>query len=300
MRNLRKTLIYLLLIVVIISCSSEEVKTLNTAPRPRFEEVAPSKSELPRVEVINSVTPKGKTYKNSLGIEFVQIPAGEFQMGCSKGDTECSEDEKPLHTVKISKSFYMGKYEVTQGQWKKVMGTRPSNFGNCGEDCPVELVSWEDAQEFIGKLSEREKQSPCKYRLPTEAEWEYSARAGGSTRSPTGGSKYYWGDTINEAYLWYDVNSENSTHPVGKKKPNAWGLYDMSGNVWEWVGDWYDSDYYKNTSINDPKGPNSGGDRILRGCSWLYEAKFCRLSNRLHDFPDNGEGNRGFRLLLVP
>ncbi len=257
-----KPLIHLLLFVIIVSCSSVDVKA-----------------------------PEGKPYKNSLGIEFVPIPAGEFQMGCTKGDTECNYNEKPQHTVKISKSFYMGKFEVTQGQWKMLMGKNPSSFKECGENCPVESVSWNDAQEFIKRLCVRENYSPCKYRLPTEAEWEYAARAGTKT-------KYYWGDTINDAYLWYNNNSGGTTNPVGKKKPNAWGLYDMSGNVWEWVEDWYDEIYYiKNPNIN---GPSSGKIRVLRGGSWNFKAGDGRLSYRGGSDPDSGEEYDGFRLVFLP
>jgi len=242
----------------------------------------------------------GKIVTNSIDMDFVKIPAGSFLMGCSINDTECLDDEKPQHEVKITKSFYMGKYEVTQGQWKMVMGNNPSYFQNCGENCPVEKVSWNDVQEYIKKLCELEKMKPCKYRLPTEAEWEYSARAGGSTRSPTGGPKYYWGDSINDEYLWYDGNSGKTTHPVGKKKPNAWGLYDMIGNVWEWAGDWYDSSYYKDSPSTDPKGANSGEDRSLRGGSWLNLPWFSRLSFRIFNDPDNRFNRNGFRLVLVP
>ena len=174
--------------------------------------------------LMSKVGQPDKNRTNSIGIEFALIPSGSFQMGCSDGDVDCQDDEKPQHKVTISNSFYMGKYEVTQGQWKRVMGNNPSYFKNCGENCPVEQVNWNDVQDFIKKLCELEKMNPCKYRLPTEAEWEYSARAGGSTRSSTGGSKYYWGETINDAYLWYDGNSGNTTYPVGKKKPNSWGL----------------------------------------------------------------------------
>jgi formylglycine-generating enzyme required for sulfatase activity len=257
-----KTLIHLLLFVVIVSCSLVDVKV-----------------------------PEGKPYKNSLGIEFVPIPEGEFQMGCTKSDTECNYNEKPQHTVKISKSFYIGKFEVTQGQWKMLMGNNPSGFQECGENCPVESVSWNDAQEFIKRLCVRENYSPCKYRLPTEAEWEYAARAGTKT-------KYYWGDTINDAYLWYNNNSGGTTNPVGKKKPNSWGLYDMSGNVWEWVEDWYDEVYYiKNPNIN---GPSSGKIRVLRGGSWNFKAGDGRLSYRGGSDPNSGEDHDGFRLVFLP
>jgi formylglycine-generating enzyme required for sulfatase activity len=268
---------------------------LNKKDPARFPEPEPEPEE-----VVDVSPPTGKTHKNSIGMEFVEIPSGEFLMGCVKSDTKCGNDEKPQHKVKITKSFYIGKFEVTQGEWKKVMGNNPSNFGNCGEDCPVEQVSWNDIQDYIEKLCKREKQSPCKCRLPTEAEWEYSARADSSTRSPTGGSKYYWGDSINDEYLWYDGNSGNTTHPVGKKMPNSWGLYDMSGNAWEWVGDWYDNSYYKNSPSADPKGANSGEYRSLRGGSWGINARLSRLSFRDGINPDYRDDNIGFRLVLLP
>jgi len=239
----------------------------------------------------------GKIVTNSIDMDFVKIPAGSFLMGCSTGDTECEDNEKPQHKVRITESFYMGKYEVTQGQWKKVMGNNPSYFQNCGENCPVEQVSWNDVQDFIKKLCELEKMNPCKYRLPTEAEWEYSARAGGKT-------KYYWGDNINDAYLWYYGNSGYATHLVGKKKPNAWGLYDMIGNVWEWVGDWYDDSYYKNSPSADQKGAISDEyrvSRVIRGGPRRYrDAWGSRLSMRGYDYFDNRGNYCGFRLVLLP
>jgi formylglycine-generating enzyme required for sulfatase activity len=267
----------------------KEVKEL------RYElfQLYPDRFSEPEEETVEVTPPTGKTYKNSLGIEFVKIPSGEFMMGCVKGDSECEDSEKPQHKIKISQSFYMGKFEVTQGEWKKVMDSNPSNFSNCGDNCPVEQVSWDDTQEFIGKLCKREKQNPCKYRLPTEAEWEYSARAGSKT-------KYYWGETINDAYLWYDGNSGGVTHPVGKKKPNAWGLYDMCGNVWEWTNDWYDGDYYKNSPSKDPKGPADGQFRVLRGGSWGDYASSSRLSYRSRSNPDRRLYDIGFRLVLLP
>ena len=234
-----------------------------------------------------------KTHKNSIGIEFALIPSGSFQMGCSDGDENCEGDEKPQHRVTISNSFYMGIYEVTQGQWKRVMGNNPSYFQNCGDDCPVEQVSWNDVQEFISKLCEMEKMSPCKYRLPTEAEWEYAARAGSTTELYNGKllSNGYFESKNLDRIGWFAGNAKatyeggysisdlsnnkglefykdaphqyTGTQVVGKKEPNAWGLYDMIGNVWEWNQDWYDSKSYDNGNQTDPKGAEKGGHRLM-------------------------------------
>jgi len=233
----------------------------------------------------------GKTFKNSIGMEFVQIPAGSFDMGCSYGDSDCSNDEKPQHRVNITRAFYLGKYEVTQGQWRAVMGNNPSSFSSCGDSCPVEKVSWDDVQEYIRRLNAKEGGN--KYRLPTEAEWEYAARAGSRTR-------YYWGDSMDGAYAWYDGNSGSETHPVGQKKPNAFGLYDMTGNVWEWVQDWYDSGYYGRSASNDPIGADSGSSRVLRGGSWVYDGRRCRSSDRSSDTPVRRGSDLGFRLARTP
>ena len=181
---------------------------------------------------------------------MVYVEGGTFQMGSNSG----ASDEKPIHTVTVS-SFFMDKTEVTQAQYRKVMGNNPSHFSGCDE-CPVESVSWHDANEYAKKVGKR---------LPTEAEWEYAAR-GGSTGSPT----TYAGSNDLGALGWYSGNSGRKTHPVGQKDPNELGLYDMSGNVWEWCSDRYDSDYYKNSPKNNPKGPNSGAARVLRGGSWHY------------------------------
>jgi formylglycine-generating enzyme required for sulfatase activity len=230
---------------------------------------------------------------NTVKMQFVQIPRGEFMMGCSPEDSECGSDEKPRHKVKISQAFFLGTTEVTQGQWRSVMGNNPSFFSYCGDNCPVEQVSWNDAQDFIKKLCQKEGMSPCKYRLPTEAEWEYSARAGGFTT-------YYWGNRMDGAYAWYDGNSGGKTHEVGTRKPNAWGLYDMTGNVWEWVQDWYDSGYYGKGDVVDPRGASSGELRSLRGDSWNSFARFSRLSYRNPYNPDYRSNGYGFRLLLLP
>jgi formylglycine-generating enzyme required for sulfatase activity len=193
-------------------------------------------------------------FTNSIGMKFVLIPAGEFTMGSPENE-QGRDSNEPQHKVKITKPFYMQTTEVTQAQWKAVMGNNPSYFK--GNDLPVETVSWDDAQEFIKKLSAKEG---VKYRLPTEAEWEYACRAGSTT-------KFYFGEDESklDEYAWYHNNSDGKTHPVGQKKPNAWGLYDMHGNVWEWCQDWYGADYYKNSPAEDPQGPASAESRVLRG-----------------------------------
>jgi formylglycine-generating enzyme required for sulfatase activity len=167
------------------------------------------------------------------------------------------------------------------------MGENPSYFKDCGEDCPVEQVSWEDIQEFLKKLNQIEKTD--KYRLPTEAEWEYACRAGGT-------SSFCFGDEVAKlgAYAWYDENSEFKTHPVGQLKPNAWGLYDMHGNVYECCQNWYGK--YPAGSVTDPQGPGSGEYRVLRGASWNFVARFTRSADRGHYDPDFRENDIGFRV----
>jgi formylglycine-generating enzyme required for sulfatase activity/tRNA A-37 threonylcarbamoyl transferase component Bud32 len=209
---------------------------------------------------------------------FVQIPVGEFMMGGDK-----YADEKPLHKVKISKAFEIGKYEVTQAQWKAVMGANPSNFK--GENLPVEQVSWNDTQEFIKKLNARN--DGYIYRLPTEAEWEYACRAG--TTGDYAGNLDEMG--------WYTASSGDKTHPVGEKKANAWGLYDMHGNVWEWCSDWYDGGYYGKSSEVDPKGSESGSARVERGGGWYGYAAYCRSAYRCYDAPGVRFIFLGFRLV---
>jgi formylglycine-generating enzyme required for sulfatase activity len=238
-------------------------------------------------------------YANSIGMDFVELPAGGFLMGCSIEDFKCSEDEKPQHKVKITESFYLGKYEVTQGQWKRVMGNNPSEFQNCGDDCPVEQVSWKDTQEFIKKLCELEIMNPCKYRLPTEAEWEYATRTGSQSSSlntkvyTNGNNKSILGE-----YAWYGENSGLTTHPIGQKKPNGWRLFDMIGNVSEWVDDYYDDRYYFRSPIRDPKNVNSAAYLVVRGGSWI--SGDYRLSSRSSRNPGDGDGSRGFRLVFLP
>jgi|GEM_PF-688804 len=240
---------------------------------------------------------KGVATDPTTGLEMVFVRGGCYQMGDTFGDG--GSDEKPVHEVCVD-DFYIGKYEVTQGQWKAIMGNNPSYFKACGDNCPVESVSWNDVQDFIRKLNERTKNNPQapfvkgEFRLPTEAEWEYAARSGGKNEK--------WAGTSNESqltdYAWYYKNSGSKTHSVGQKKPNGLGIYDMSGNVWEWVSDWYDSSYYKNSPKNNPTGPNSGPGKVLRGGSWLSGTWYLVASNRGGDEPAIRNNTYGFRLSL--
>jgi formylglycine-generating enzyme required for sulfatase activity len=217
---------------------------------------------------------------------FVFVKGGCFQMGDTFGDGV--GDEKPVHEVCVD-DFFIGKYEVTQAEWEAVMGSNPSNFKQCGGNCPVEQVSWDDIQDFIRK---RNSQTGKKYRLPTEAEWEYAARSGGKNEKYSGGSDL-------AGVAWYGGNSGGKTHPVGQKKLNELGIYDMSGNVWEWVADWYDwydEKYYRNSSKDNPQGPRSGQYRSLRGGSWNNNPLHVRAAFRNRNDPANRNYSNGFRL----
>jgi formylglycine-generating enzyme required for sulfatase activity len=218
------------------------------------------------------------------GMEFVAVPSGCFQMGDSFGDGDA--DEKPVHQVCVS-DFSIGKYEVTQGQWKAVMGSNPSHFSRCGDNCPVEKVSWDDAQQFIQRMN---SQSGTNYRLPTEAEWEYACRSAGRLE------KYCGGNDV-DAVAWYSSNSGRKTHPVGQKQPNGLGIYDMSGNVWEWCSDWYGEKYYGSSSKDNPQGASSGTYRVLRGGSWGDLPVYVRAASRSGDDPGYRNGGSGFRLV---
>jgi formylglycine-generating enzyme required for sulfatase activity len=217
---------------------------------------------------------------NSIGMQFKLIPAGTFEMG----------EGKEAHAVALTQPFHLGVYEATQEQYEKVTGTNPSKFK--GPQNPVEQVSWDDAVEFCRKLSgsPAEKAAGYVYRLPTEAEWEYACRAGTTT-------KYSFGDSDSELgdYAWYDENSGKTTHPVGGKKPNGWGLYDMHGNVWEWCQDWHGD--YPSRSVTDPTGAASGSLRVYRGGSWHYISGLCRSAYRSGTAPDYRYHFLGFRVL---
>ena len=232
-----------------------------------------------------------KEITNSLGMKLVLIQPGKFMMG-TPGDTGA---ELP-HEVEITQPFYMGKYVVTQGQYEKVMGLNPS-ADKANPQHPVKKVSWFDAVEFCQRLSQSQAESRQGrvYRLPTEAEWEYCCRAGATTA-------YSFGDDPRELkdYAWYVGNSDKKTHPVGLLKPNAWGLYDMHGNVWEWCRDNYAADYYKDSPKQDPPGPSAGRTRVIRGGAWDRDVGYCRAAFRVNSVePERRTDCIGFRVVLV-
>ena len=264
---------------------------------------------------------KGKTFTNSIGMKFVLIPAGTFMMG-SPSDELGRDNDESQHQVTLSKGFYVQTTEVTVGQWRtfiqetdfrtdaetkggawiwtgkkweKKAGYYWDNPGfSQGEDNPVTCLSWNDVQEFIRWLSRKEGKT---YRLPTEAEWEHACRAGSTTAFSSGGiTELKCGHDPNlDAMGWYCGNSGKKTHPVAQKNPNAWGLYDMHGNVWEWCQDWYEQNY-PSGQVTDPKGPSSGKYRVFRGGGWDHFARYCRSADRHWDYPDFRFLDIGFRV----
>jgi len=249
-------------------------------------------------------------YTNSLGMTFRLIPAGTFMMG-SPTDEPGREDDETQHQVTLTQSFYMQTTEVTQGQWQAAMGSNPSHYQECGDDCPVEKVSWDDIQLFITEINMRGEGS---YRLPTEAEWEYAARAGSSTAFANGHVTEATGESCTydpnlDGMGWY-CDSPGVTydgcydgwltcvgpHPAAQKAANAWGLYDMHGNVYEWCQDWYGD--YPSSPVTDPTGSDSVWARVFRGGSWYSVAVQCRSADRNYSGPANQLELVGFRLVL--
>ena len=236
---------------------------------------------IPRANAIDS--------KIFADIKFIFIPSGCFQMGNPKPPTDQTVGESPSHKVCIDKPFYLGETEVTQRQWQDVMGNNPSK--NKVEDKPVDRVSWNDVQDFLSKLNA--KASDNAFRLPTEAEWEYAARAGSD-------DDYSFGDSPGSlaTYAWFgNLGYKGSPHEVAQKEPNAWGLYDMHGNVWEWVQDWYDGTYYSTSPGNSPQGPEMGKYRVYRGGSYIGKAINLRSSVRFSALPTTRTHDLGFRLV---
>ena len=255
----------------------------------------------------------GRESTNTIGMKLVRIDAGEFEMGTSKDQMgqlmrlfpgTRFEAEQPQHPVKIMQPFYMGIHEVTQGQYQAVMGKNPSHFKG-GDGFPVENVSWSDAVDFCNKLSELEKRTPFYringaaitkaggngYRLPTEAEWEYACRAQSTTL-------YFFGNDAAKLseYAWYDYDAKPTTHPVGQKLPNAWGLYDMLGNVLEWCADGYDEKYYSSSPLADPPGAFGASDRVVRSGGWGLHPGGCRPARRVRFSPAYTSSYLGFRV----
>lgn len=265
-----------------------EKRSVSPTPATVPEVSSPRQEASLQPEIIQPFQELPPTFHNRIGMEFVLIRAGEFYMGSKDG----ADDEKPVHLVRITRPFYLGRYQVTQSQWEAVMGDNPSRFtGDANR--PVESISWDDTQAFLQRLSEKEQ--GCLYRLPTEAEWEYAARAGAKTA-------YCFGDDPEQLheYAWYDKNAKGTTHPVGQLKPNAWGLYDMHGNVWEWVNDWFGETYYHKSPTDDPQGPADGPFRVLRGGAFWHSLWYARCACRDGNLPRARLDYGGFRVVVRP
>ena len=263
-------------------CSNErEVLEKLKAYYPNFQNIARLEAIVKAREETQRKIESEK--KEKLKRKFVWVPKGCFQMGSSSGST----DERPVHEACVD-GFWIGKHEVTQGEWRSVMGSNPSEFRS-GDNYPVETVSWNDSKEFIEKLSQR---SGEKFSLPTEAQWEYAARSGGKNESYVGGNDI-------DRVAWYDGNSGKKTHPVGTKAPNGLGIYDMSGNVWEWCEDVYNENAYSKHSRNNPVSTSGSSNRVLRGGSWRGVPSYCRAANRFGRNTSLRTSDRGFRLVLL-
>ncbi|MFN7291944.1 MAG: formylglycine-generating enzyme family protein, partial [Pirellula sp.] len=240
----------------------------------------------------------GTGYGNQVNFVFTPSPAGmntllggTFSMGCTPGDVNCSYLELPVRPVTLS-TFQISETEVTQAQWQAVMGQNPSVFSD-DQNQPVEMVSWEDAQEFLRCLNALHLGG--EFRLPTEAEWEYAARAGSTTRFGFGDDPDY---RLLAQHAWFYSRAEGQSHSVGLKIPNAWGLYDMHGNVWEWCSDWF-APFADDQPVTDPQGPETGAHRVIRGGSWFNEPEALRSANRHRHSPDSRQTNIGLRLIWV-
>jgi formylglycine-generating enzyme required for sulfatase activity len=279
-----------------------ELETENSSTTQAQLFTAPPRRERPTVFSPPPIGARPRTFTNSLEMKFVPIPEGSFMLG-SPRDEQGRYNDETLHKVTITKPFYMQTTQVTQAQWEAIMEHNPSRFNIQGDECPVEKVSWDDVQEFIEKLNKRENTD--KYRLPTEAEWEYSCRAGSKTKFCFGDDEYDEGmvgmlfsklgaRSELEEYAWYKKNSEDMTLPVGQKKPNDWGLYDMHGNVCEWCRDIY-ADYPENHAV-DPEGASEGNQYVLRGGSWDSNEDELRSADRRRDHPTTRKSRIGFRL----
>ncbi|HOZ45101.1 MAG TPA: formylglycine-generating enzyme family protein [Candidatus Hydrogenedentes bacterium] len=280
----RAPLVLMLALALLLpACGMRKAERPDSPPK-----AAPSSPEA-------SGPPQPGETRTFAGIEFVWVPPGEFLMGATKtpedlfrlyqGDLRWYANEVPRHPVAITKGFWLGKYEITQAQWQKVMGSNPSGTD---PECPVDKISWDDCQTFVAELHTRTNEP---FRLPTEAEWEYACRAGGTT-------EFHFGDGKADLrkYAWFSANSGGQSHPVGKKEPNAWNLHDMHGNVWEFCQDWCDRAYYAKSPKEDPQGPESGEYRMLRGGSFKRSETKCRCSFRSWNKPEYATAGQGLRI----
>ena len=283
--------------------------TENTATTPRTATIT-IKGKTSGDETTVTVTQKGKSEDTesqaftvtgngkTVTFKMVRVEHGTFQMGATtEQGSDADSDEKPEHTVTLTSDYYMGETEVTQALWYAVMGQKPTASGSqwnstygLGDQRPAYYISWNDCQEFITKLNALTGKT---FRMPTEAEWEFAARGGNKSK----GYKYAGSNTIGDV-AWYWDNSSSQTHDVATKQPNELGLYDMSGNVWEWCSDWYSSSYYSSSPSTDPTGPTSGSGRVFRGGSWNYNAGYCRVAYRSLWGADNRSSDLGLRLAL--
>ena len=259
--------------------------TTQVAPKKHKSQSKPTKGGTVKRVTTKASYSNGTLTVNGIKYNMVWVEGGTFRMGATSEQGSEISDEKPVHSVTLS-GYYIGKTEVTQALWEAVMGINPSRFK--GDYLPVENVSWDDCQEFIRKLNSMTGQN---FRLPTEAEWEFACRGGNNSR----GYKYSGSNYIDNV-AWYDGNSGDKTHPVATKSPNELGIYDMSGNVWEWCADWY-GDYSSGRQTN-PKGPYGGSGRVNRGGSWYNFARNCRSSIRIDDYPTYRDDLLGLRLAL--
>ena len=285
---LKRYILFSLLLALPLSLVAQG--TVQRPLKPKVENSNPKPSPKTKTNPKHKPTPTPTVNRqaelNKLINNMVYVSGGTFTMGAtSEQDSDAFDDEKPPHSVTLS-SFYICKYEVTQALWRAVMGKNPSRFK--GNNLPVEQVSWNDCQTFISRLNNLTGKN---FRLPTEAEWEYAARGGNRSR----GYKYSGSNTLPDV-AWYEDNSGSKTHPVGSKSPNELGLYDMSGNVWEWCSDWYGT--YSSTAQTNPTGSSSGSNRVDRGGGWGNDSWICRSSNRSFSSPDYRDRNMGLRLAL--
>lgn len=282
---------YIQLLVLLLAmpaiCFAQQEETRPSTPKTTKQQTTqttkrptPQTTKQTTQQNVLTITVKGVSFK------MIRVQGGTFTMGAtSEQGNDVVSDEKPAHKVTLS-NYYIGETEVTQELWQAVMGSNPSY--SKGVKLPVERVSWEDCQTFIRKLNQMTGKS---FRLPTEAEWEFAARGGNRSNHYK-----YSGSGNLSSVAWYDDNCGNKTHPVGQKAPNELGLYDMSGNVWEWCADWYGD--YSSSAQTNPNGPSNGSDRVNRGGSWYYYADYCRVSRRVSDTPTFRAIDLGLRLAL--